>query len=109
MESSSTPPNLDVNKGLGIACLVLGIITVVFAFIPCLGIYAVIPGIITIIFAALTLSQAIKTNTPKDLAIAGLVCGIIGTSIATWQWYNIKKKTNEIKEKVEHFGKVKQD
>lgn len=107
MENSSANQNIDLNKGLGIACLVLGIITVVFAFIPCLGIYAVFPGIITIILAALTISQAIKSNTPKDLAIAGLVCGIIGISIASWQWFNLKMKTNEVKEKIEKIGKVK--
>lgn len=98
----------DTSKGLGIACLVLGIITVLFSFIPCLGVYAIYPGIIAILLSVITIFHAIKYKLHKDLAIAGLVCSIIGTCVATWQWYKFKKKTSEIKERIENIGKVKQ-
>lgn len=95
----------DVIKGLGIASLILGIITVVLSFIPCFGFYAVYPGLIAIMLSFIAISRASKFNLPKDLAIAGLVCSIIGTSVAAWQWFNFKRKTNEVQEKFENFRK----
>ena len=71
--------------GLGIAGLVLGILALVFSFIPCLGMYAMFPGALAIIFAAIALYQANKGNGSKGMIIAGLVVSIIATIIAIYQ------------------------
>ena len=86
----TTPPPAqpsNAGKGLGIAGLVLGILAAIVSFIPCLGTWAIVPGIIAIVLSAVSLSQANKAGASKGLAIAGLVCGIVGTAIAGWQWY----------------------
>jgi hypothetical protein len=88
--TQTTPPPAPASsagKGLGIAGLVLGILAAIISFIPCLGTWAIVPGIIAIILSAISLSQASKAGASKGLAIAGLVCGIVGTAIAGWQWY----------------------
>lgn len=74
-------------KGLAIAGLVLGIIALVFSFVPCLGMYAAVPGFIAIILSAIGLAQASKGGASKGLAIAALVISILATSIAAWQYY----------------------
>jgi hypothetical protein len=67
------PPRTN---GKSIAALVLGILAIVLPYIGFLI------GIIAIIFASISLKE-IKRNQEqgRGMAIAGLVCGIVGTSI----------------------------
>lgn len=69
-------------QNLGIAALVVAIITFVLAVIPCVGLIAIIPGIIAIVLASVSLSQAARNNSPKGVMIAGLVIAIIATLIS---------------------------
>jgi len=63
-------------NGKSIAALVLGILSIM---IPYVGFLI---GIVAIIFAALALKELkVRMEQGKGLAIAGLVCGIIGTAI----------------------------
>ena len=83
---------------MGVASLVLGIVGLVFSFIPCLGswgIFLTVPGVI---LGAVGLASAAKKNAPKGLAIAGLVCSIIGSAIAGYQWYVLHKASDAITE-----------
>lgn len=72
----------NAGQGLGIASLVLGIVALILAFIPCFGWIALIPGIIAIILAVVALSQASQARAPKGIIIAALVISILGTSVA---------------------------
>ncbi|HLP73917.1 MAG TPA: hypothetical protein VK155_13510 [Bacteroidales bacterium] len=69
-------------QNLGIAALVVAIITFVLAVIPCVGLIAIIPGIIAIVLASVSLSQASRNNSPKGINIAGLVIAVIATMIS---------------------------
>ena len=83
---------------MGVASLVLGIVGLVFSFIPCLGswgIFLTVPGVV---LGAVGLASAAKKNAPKGLAIAGLVCSIIGSAIAGYQWYVLHKASDAITE-----------
>ena len=75
---------LKTNSGqnLGIAALITGIITFVFAVIPCIGVIAIIPGIITIVLASVGSSQASRNNSPKGILLAGLIIGIVAIMIS---------------------------
>ena len=66
-----------------IAALVLGIVGLVLSLVPCLGMYAIPLTLIAIILGAL----GMKAHTGRGMAIAGLVCGIIGTCVAGWWLY----------------------
>ena len=78
---------------MGLVGMILGILAVVISFVPCLGMYAMYPGIVGIIFSALGLRKV-----KKGMAIAGLVCSVLGTSIATWQFYAMKESVEEFNE-----------
>lgn len=72
------PPTYVVPKtnGKSITSLVLGILSVT---IPYVGILI---GIVAIIFASLAFKEIrVRMEQGRGLAIAGLVCGIIGTAI----------------------------
>lgn len=72
---------------MGVASLVLGILALVVAWVPCVGVYALLFSIIGLVLGAVALSKAKKTNGEgKGLAIAGLVCNIVATAIAI-AWY----------------------
>jgi hypothetical protein len=67
------------SNGLGTAGFVVGIIGLVFSFIPIIGVVAWPLVILGIIFSAIGISRASKGRaTNKGLAIAGLVVSIVG-------------------------------
>lgn len=68
-----------------IAALVLGIIGLVLSLVPCLGMYAMPLTVLAVILGAL----GMKAATGRGMAIAGLVCGIIGSCIAAWWIYAV--------------------
>ncbi len=84
---------------MGLVGMILGIIAVVISFVPCLGMYAMYPGIVGIIFSALGLKKV-----KKGMAIAGLVCSVLGTGIATWQYYTIKQGVEEFNKDMEDLN-----
>lgn len=68
-------PNAGQSKGLAIASMVLGIISVVLFCIPYIGIPC---GVIALILGGVSLATK---KGGKGMAIAGLVCGIIGIAV----------------------------
>jgi hypothetical protein len=74
----SPPPQHVPQKtnGKSITALVLGILAIVLPYI------GFIIGIIAIIFASLSLKEIKRTQEQgRGMAIAGLVCGIVGTAL----------------------------
>ncbi len=98
-------PQSGTWKTLAIIALVLGIVALVFSFVPCLGMYAIFPGVIGIGLAVASLVMAGKVNAPKGMAIAGLACAILGSAIAGYQYYAISKIADnpELKKGLEDF------
>ena len=67
------------SNGLGTAGFVLGLIGLLFSFIPLIGVVAWPLVILGIIFSAIGISKATKGRaTNKGLAIAGLVVSVVG-------------------------------
>ncbi|WP_372640886.1 hypothetical protein [Ancylomarina sp.] len=72
----------NAGHGLGVAGLVLGILSLFMAFIPCVGVIAIGPGVIAIVLSTVGLIQANKDNGSKGINIAALVISGLGTLIA---------------------------
>ena len=106
MEENKTS---NAGQGLGIAGLVLGIITLIISFIPCIGVWAILPGIVAIVLSAIGFSQATKANAAKGLVIAALIISIIGTAIASWQIYIFKSDPSKMEKKIEKARKEELD
>ena len=106
MEETMTT-NSKAGKGLGIAGLVLGILAAVVSFVPCLGMYAMFPGIIGLVLSIISIIQANKAGAAKGMAIAGLVCSLVGIAIAGWQYSKLKAVGEELKESLENLDTAK--
>ncbi len=69
-------------EGLGIAGLVLGILSIPLAIMGCTMFIALLFGGVGIVLSAIGFSQAKQSNQAKGLPLSGLVVSIIGTFIA---------------------------
>ncbi len=75
-------PKTNAGHGVGLAGLILGVIALILAFIPCIGVIALFPGVVALILSIVALMQANKGNGAKGLIIAALVISILATSLA---------------------------
>ncbi len=103
----------NTGHGMGVAALIMGIISIVIAIIPCIGALAFFTGIVAIVLGAIGLSQASQTSTPKGLQIGGLVTGALALLIAISQMVLIggfSKNFDNIGERIEEaFKDVEKD
>jgi hypothetical protein len=72
----------NTGQGLGIAGLVLGILSIPLAIMGCTMFIALLFGGVGIVLSAIGFSQAKQSNQARGLPLSGLVVSIIGTSIA---------------------------
>ena len=73
---------------MGVASLVLGILALVIAWVPCVGVYALVFSILGVILGLCGMSAAKKTGQGKGISIAGFVCNAVATAIAIW-WFMV--------------------
>ncbi len=69
-------------KGLSIAALVCGIVSIILAWFYMINIVAIIAGVLGIVFAVLGMKNSKAAGESTGLATAGLVLAIIGTTFA---------------------------
>jgi len=70
------------NNGMGVASMVLGIVGLVFSFLPFIGVIAWPLVILGVIFGAVGINKAGQVpGMPKGTAIAGLTCSLVGLVI----------------------------
>lgn len=74
--------NRQTGQTSGTITIVLGVISLILAFTPCIGMFALIPGVITLIFSAISLTRASNTNSSKGLAIGGFGLALVSMLIA---------------------------
>jgi len=72
----------NAGQGLGIAGLILGIVSIPLAISGCVSILGLLLGVTGIILSAVGLSQANKANGNKGMPTGGLIVSIVGTAIA---------------------------
>lgn len=70
---------------MGVAALVLGIISIIIGFIPFCGAIAFVPAIIGLILGIIDIVQKSKKKEPKGMAIAGtILTGLAIVIISFW-------------------------
>lgn len=76
------PYQVQQSNGMGVAALVLGIVGLVFSFVPIIGVIAWPLVILGVIFGGVGISKASQVpGMPKGTAIAGLTCSLVGLGI----------------------------
>lgn len=102
----------SAGQGLGVAGLVIGILAVILALIPCIGWIAIIPGVIALALTLVAFSQANKGNGSKGVIIGALVVSIIAISIGLVQiifFAAVATEGGSIKNKIEKVAKEFED
>lgn len=77
---------------MGVASLVLGIVSVVISFVPFCGIIALIPAIVGLILGIVDVVKKSKVQEPKGMSIAGIVCSAVAIIFIVY-WYLIAAAT----------------
>ena len=87
MESTITSKKYQsLSKGLGTTGVILGIMTLLFSFIPILGMLAMLLGFMELIVIGVGLTIAIKHQHSKSRLITALVLAVLGTAISLMQF-----------------------
>jgi hypothetical protein len=109
MEENKT----NTGHGMGVAALIMGILSIVVAFIPCLGLLAFFTAIVAIVLGAIGISQASRTKAPQGLGIGGLVTGGLALLISVAQlvfFAGFSKNFDHIGDRIEEaFEEVEKD
>lgn len=66
---------------MGVAALVLGIISIIVGFVPFCGAIAFVPAVVGLILGIVDIVKKNKENKPKGLAIAGTILTAIAIVI----------------------------
>ena len=75
----------NTGHGMGVAALIMGIISIIVAFIPCVGLLAFFTAVAAIVLGAIGISQASNANAPKGLSVGGLITGAFALLISIAQ------------------------
>ncbi|HXB11707.1 MAG TPA: hypothetical protein VNZ45_06960 [Bacteroidia bacterium] len=73
-------------KVMGILSVVLGGLSILFSFIPCLGAYAMYSGVLATIISIVAFAMANSAKASKTMAIIGLVISIASIGIGYWRY-----------------------
>jgi hypothetical protein len=122
------PKTTTAGQGMGIAGLILGIVSIPLAMFPCTIILALFFGTAGIVLSAVGLHQANTANGTKGLQVSGLIVSIVGLSIAfmwgliiasftdngkSWKqgkfWEQFEKIGNEVGKDIEESMKDAKD
>lgn len=70
---------------MGIAAIIIGIISAILAFIPVCGVIAFLPAVVGIILGIVDVVQKGKKQLPKGIGIAGIILNVVAILIiAGW-------------------------
>ena len=75
-----------LSKGLGSVGLIIGILTLLFSFIPIFGMLAIFLGIIALIICGAGIGIALKHKHPKSRLVTTLIITGIGVGISLIQF-----------------------
>lgn len=94
---------------MGVASLVLGILALIIAWVPCVGVYALGFSVLGLILGAVSMVKSKKTGKGKGLSIAGFVCNVVATALAVWWCIVMAEASSAIKEVDTEFRKAKSE
>ena len=97
-------------RGLGIASMVCGIISVLFGMIPCIGMSVLPLAVVALVLGCISCKQAIDGGAPLGLAITGIVTSSFAL-IFTIAWmiaiFKFDAKKNDVLDDIKNNFKLK--
>ena len=96
MEDQKTT-NSTLHQTLGVISLIIGILGLLFSFIPCLGALAIYLSSPAFICGVIAIYFARKANASITLSVAGVVLSIIGIVISIMQFIQVSAINDVLK------------
>ena len=97
---------------MGIASLVLGIVSIIISFIPFLNVVAFIPAMVGLILGIIDIVKKTKNKEPKGKSIAGTILSAIAMVIIAVSWISmvalVNNETNYILDKTRNSMEERQ-
>lgn len=75
--TTAAPASGGGTDGLSLAALIIGLLSLLVAWIPFLGLLGVVGGVIAVVLGLLGRGRARRAASGAGLAISGLVCGVL--------------------------------
>lgn len=91
--------------GLGIAGMVIGILALLWSFIPCLGAWALWPGLLALVLSGVGLLLSLQAQKVDGFCVAGLCVSVVATGIAGYWYYKVNKGVKEWEKQGREFIK----
>ena len=66
---------------MGIAALIIGIISIILGFVPFCNIFAILPALVALVLGIIDWVKKHKAGAPKGKAIAGTICAALALII----------------------------
>lgn len=95
--------NNQPSNTLAIIGLVLGIIAILFSFVPCLGTLAFLPGLAGLILGVISFLKAKDNGHPQGMSIAVIVVSIIACAISAFQMYALGNLASDMQGDVKEY------
>ena len=74
---------------MGVAALVLGIVSIIISFIPFCSVIVFIPAVVGLILGIVDTVKKSKNKEPKGMSIAGLVLSAIAIVVIILPWFAV--------------------
>lgn len=84
------------SMALGIVSIILGVMVMLFSFIPCIGSYGVFLSIIPILLGATGYYIAKTSDQPTGTSLGGLMISMLAFFISGYQYYSIISASNSL-------------
>lgn len=88
---------------MGIAALILGIISIIFAFIPCTSWFGIITALVGLILGIIDIAKKKKSGEKKGVSVAGTVCSAIAIVIACLWYFLVVAAANKVTKELESY------
>lgn len=91
---------------MGIAALILGIVSIIIAFVPFCGIIAFLPAIVGLILGIIDLVLKSKQKQSKGVSIAGVILSALSIVIMVFWFFvfGMALSSNEVQKEFEKLG-----
>jgi len=101
MENTPTQKPSGGWKVMGIISVVLGGLSILFSFIPCLGAYAMYSGVLATIVSVIAFVLANSAKASKAMAIIGLVISLASVGVGYWRYTQLTDAVGTIQRNVD--------
>lgn len=89
---------------MGIASLVLGIVSLVVAWIPCVGSVAFLPALVGLILGIIDVVKKSKAKAPKGIGLAGTICSGIALLFICYYAFAVASAASEASAELSAMG-----